>query len=63
MHFFKTNILIHDVFYMFRSQGFLIRYTVLHAGMAYYVSGAEIRIKGFYGITNCKIFEFLNIPI
>jgi hypothetical protein len=33
---------------------------VLLLGMVHYVSRAEITIKGFYGITKCKIFELFK---
>ena len=46
MHIFKINILIFnfDVFYMFRTRGFIFRKTVVSAVMAWYVLHAKLII-------------------
>jgi len=42
VHLFKTNILIFDVLYMFRTQRFIFMNSVVHTGMVYYVLHASV---------------------
>jgi len=49
MHIFEINILIFyfftfDAFYMFRTQGFIFRKTVVYAVMVWYVLHARLLI-------------------
>ena len=37
MHLFQTNILSYGDFYMFQTQGFIVRKKVVYAGMVSYV--------------------------
>jgi hypothetical protein len=42
MHLVQTNILIYDVFYMFRTLGFIFTKTVVYTSMVRYVLHAPV---------------------
>jgi len=42
MHFFRTSILIYDVFYMFQTRAFIFRQTAAHTGMVWNVYHASV---------------------